>query len=177
MLTFCLITRLNDVLCSSGNIQTTRCQIGNITVEDQAFCMLIFFFFVGIYRRSFKNKPVNVVDTSTFAANFHQQGYEGLLGLGPNSGSVIKKKLGSGTGSSFLQRVLQQSKSTVNYITFLLDRKNDPGSTLTGQFTVNEVLSVFSNITSMSKLDVDKVNRLLKAGKQRSSKVWKFEGN
>jgi len=107
---------------------------------------------------------VNVVDTSTFAANFHLQGYDGFLGLGPNSGSIIRKKVGGNTGNSFLQRVLQQGKTAANYITFLLDRKNDVGSTVTGQFTVNEILTVFSNITSMPKLDVDKVNRLLKAG-------------
>jgi hypothetical protein len=110
------------------------------------------------------HRSVNVVDTSTFAANFHLQGYHGLLGLGPNSGSIIRKKVGGNTGNSFLQRVLQQGKTAANYITFLLDRKNDVGSTVTGQFTVNEILTVFSNITSMPKLDVDKVNRLLKAG-------------
>ena len=107
---------------------------------------------------------MNVVDTSTFTSDIHQQGYNGLLGLGPNSGSVIRKKVGNSAANSFMQRVLQQTKATANYITFLLDRKNDPGQSLTGQFTINEVLPTFSNVTSMPKLDVDKVNRLLKAG-------------
>lgn len=117
------------------------------------------------------DESVNVVDTSTFTADIHQQGYDGLLGLGPNSGSVIRKKMGNGGADSFIQRVLQQTKATANYITFLLDRKNDPGRSLTGQFTINEVHTTFSNITSMPKLDVDKVNRLLKAGEWLNVKV------
>lgn len=107
---------------------------------------------------------VNVVDTSTFTSNIHQQGYDGLLGLGPNSGSVIRKKVGKAVGNSFLYRFFSQSKASAYFITFFLDRKNDPGATATGQFTINEVLPSLSDITSMPKLDVDKVNRLLKAG-------------
>lgn len=107
---------------------------------------------------------MNVVDTSSFTSNIHLQGYDGLLGLGPNSGSVIRKKVGKDVGNSFLYRFFSQNKAPSYFITFFLDRKNDPGSTATGQFTVNEVLPSFSSITSMPKLDVDKVNRLLKAG-------------
>jgi hypothetical protein len=108
--------------------------------------------------------PVNVVDTSTFTSNIHQQGYDGLLGLGPNSGSVIRKKVGKGVGDSFLYRFFSQNKASAYFITFFLDRKNDPGATATGQFSVNEVIPSLSDITNMPKLDVDKVNRLLKAG-------------
>jgi hypothetical protein len=110
---------------------------------------------------------VNVVNTSTFTSNIHQQGYDGLLGLGPNSGSVIRKNVGNNAGSSFLYRYFLQSKASSYFVSFLLDRKNDPGATMKGQFTVNEVLSSLSNITSMPKMDVDKVNRLLKAGKSQ----------
>lgn len=51
-----------------------------------------------------------------------------------------------------------------NYISFLLDRKGDPTASFKGQLTVSEVIPGFENITSMPKIDVDKVNRLLKAG-------------
>jgi hypothetical protein len=43
---------------------------------------------------------------------------------------------------------------------------NDPGSSLTGQLTISEVIPGLENITSMPKLDVDTVNRLLQAGPQ-----------
>jgi len=146
-----------------GNVQTIKAQFGNFTVEDQAFCA--FSFPAGFFNTPLSNsESVNVVDTSTFTSDIHQQGYDGLLGLGPNSGSVIRKKVGNSAADSFILRALQQTKATANYITFLLDRKSGPGQSLTGQFTINEVLNTFSNISSMPKLDVDKVNRLLKAG-------------
>jgi len=127
---------------ATGHVHTATVQLGNVTVEDQAF--------------------LNVVDTSTFTSNIHQQGYDGLLGLGPNSGSVIRKKVDDKSANSYLQRLFAQSKATSNYITFLLDRKHDANS-MTGQFTINEVIPTLSNVTTMPAMDVDKVNRLLKA--------------
>jgi hypothetical protein len=43
---------------------------------------------------------------------------------------------------------------------------NDPGQNMTGQFTVSEIVPGFENITSMPKLDVETVNKLLKSGMQ-----------
>jgi hypothetical protein len=139
-----------------------RAQLGNATVEDQAVCPCPN---LNTLCTLLTSGPVNVVDTSTFTSNIHQQGYDGLLGLGPNSGSIIRKKVGKAIGNSFLYRFFSKNKASAYFITFFLDRKNDPGATATGQFTINEVLSSLSDITSMPKLDVDKVNRLLKAGK------------
>jgi hypothetical protein len=103
-----------------------------------------------------------VNDTSSFSAS---QGYDGLLGLGPNQSSVIKKKVDKkGTSAdNFLQRTFTASASNENYITLLLDRNKDPGQNLTGQFTVSEVVSGYENVKNMPKLDVDTVNRLLKS--------------
>ncbi|KIK01896.1 hypothetical protein K443DRAFT_678040 [Laccaria amethystina LaAM-08-1] len=127
---------------ASGNIQTAQIQFGNYTVDDQAFLL--------------------VNDTSTFTSDIHSQGYDGLLGLGPNTGSLIGKKLSGSAGYSTLQRLFQQDKMTANYISFLLDRKNDPGETFTGQITISEVVPGFENITSMPQLDVETVSRILK---------------
>ena len=55
-----------------------------------------------------------------------------------------------------------------NYITILLDRKFDPADTLQGQLTISEPVPGFGNITSVPKIDVDKVNRLLKSGEKYS---------
>jgi len=106
---------------------------------------------------------VYVTDTSTFTSNIHTQGYDGLLGLGPNDGSVIKKKLKTG-GDTLLQRIFGQNHDTDNYISFLLDRKNDPSDPFKGQFSIGEAIPGFENITTFPKLDVETVNRLLKAG-------------
>jgi hypothetical protein len=128
---------------AAGNVNTAEVKFGTFTVKDQAF--------------------LDVKDTSTFTANIHQQGYDGLVGLGPNSGSVIRKKVGAGIADSFIQRLFTQNKQSSNYITFALDRKNDPTDAFKGQFSISEVIPGFENITSMPKLDVDKVNRLLKS--------------
>lgn len=51
-----------------------------------------------------------------------------------------------------------------NYITILLNRNFDPAETLKGQLTISEPVPGFENITNVPKIDVDKVNRLLKSG-------------
>lgn len=63
-----------------------------------------------------------------------------------------------------LTHIFESHGLTDNYISFLLDRKGDPTDAFKGQLTISEVVPGFDNITSMPKIDVDKVNRLLKAG-------------
>jgi len=128
---------------ASGNVHTTTVQFADYSIDNQAFLL--------------------VTNTSTFTSDIHAQGYAGLLGLGPNSGSQIQKTLGSGPGDSAITRIFEQNKTTDNYISFILDRKNDPGATVSGQFAISEPIPGFENITSMPKLDVDTVNKLLKA--------------
>ena len=102
-----------------------------------------------------------MTDTSTFTANIHSQGYDGLFGLGNNDGSIIHKKTKANT---FLDHVFSQDKLSDNYITILLDRKFDPNATYSGQLTISELFPGYEQIAKMPKLDVDKVNRLLKGG-------------
>jgi hypothetical protein len=106
-----------------------------------------------------------VNDTSTFTGDIHAQGYDGLLGLGPNDSSVIRKKLKKASSAdTLLQRIFSADKASDNYITLFLNRKTNSSDLTTGQFTISETAPGLENITSMPKLDVDKVNRLLKAG-------------
>ncbi|KAF9464127.1 aspartic peptidase domain-containing protein [Collybia nuda] len=128
---------------ASGNVHMTTAEIDGHTVDDQAFLL--------------------VGNTSTFSSNIHAQGYDGLFGLGPNKGSQVRKKLDGNTGDTMLTRIFSQNKTSANYITFLLDRKGDPTDPFTGQFTLSEIVPGFENITTMPKLDVDTVNRLLQA--------------
>ena len=113
----------------------------------------------------YRPSTVYVTDTSTFTSDPHAQGYDGLLGLGPNSGSLVRKKLSDDSrGDSMLTHIFENHGLSDNYISFLLDRKGTPSAPFKGQLTVSEVIPGFENITSMPKIDVDKVNRLLKAG-------------
>ncbi|KAJ7079760.1 aspartic peptidase A1 [Mycena belliarum] len=123
---------------ASGTVKSAQLQFDGFTVEDQAFLL--------------------VPDRSSFSKD---TSFDGLLGLGPNEGSVIHDKLDSAAGDSMINRIFSQNKSASNYITFLLDRKNDPGETLTGQFTIGETVKGFENITAQPKLNVKTVHKLL----------------
>ncbi|KAF8903100.1 aspartic peptidase domain-containing protein [Gymnopilus junonius] len=139
-----------------GEIVASTVQLANTTVNNQAYLF--------------------VNDTSKFTANINAQGYSGLLGLGPNEGSMIQKKINGDAGDNLLQNIFQQDKATDNYITVMLNRINDPGTTLTGQFTISEVVPEFSNVTSMPKLDVETVNRLLKSDQHWQALTDKDQG-
>ncbi|KAJ7486167.1 aspartic peptidase A1 [Mycena galericulata] len=123
---------------ASGNIHTAPLQFDNFTVTDQAF--------------------LQVANASSFSTD---SAFNGLVGLGPNEGSQIQSKLGSPAGDSMLNRIFQQDKTTANYITFLLNRKNDPAENFTGEFTIAEPVSAFANITNQPKLNVETVHELL----------------
>lgn len=126
---------------AGGRISSTQLKFNQFTIDDQAF--------------------LQVNDASTFSTDIHAQGYSGLMGLGPNSGSQVLDKIGKHKNAdSVLTRVFQQSKASANYITFLLDRKGS-NQGFTGQFTISEVVPQFSNVTSMPKLDVEEVLRVL----------------
>lgn len=92
--------------------------------------------------------------------DINAQGFEGLIGLGPPTGSVIRDEIGSSKGDSVLARIFQQNTTSSNYLTFFLNRDNDPGSNVTGQLTISEILPEYENITSMPKLSVSMVHKL-----------------
>ncbi|KAJ8481245.1 hypothetical protein ONZ45_g15372 [Pleurotus djamor] len=128
---------------AEGHIRTAPITVGNFTINDQAFLL--------------------VEDTSTFSGDIHAQGYDGLIGFGPNDGSVIKKKLKDEAGDNVLANIFQQNTTNSNYITLLLDRKGDPQEPFTGQMTISELVSNYTNVTSMPKLDVKMLSRLLES--------------
>ncbi|KAI6151376.1 aspartic peptidase domain-containing protein [Pisolithus thermaeus] len=123
---------------AAGDVYTAPFSMAGYSVEDQAFLL--------------------VTNTSTFSTNIHSEGYDGLIGLGPNSGSAIYKKLGGDTGNNAINRIFEQNpSSTDDYITLMLSRLNDPGSNITGQFTISELVPGYENVTSMPQLAVEMV--------------------
>ncbi|TFY75629.1 hypothetical protein EWM64_g8384 [Hericium alpestre] len=125
---------------ATGDINTANLAFDNFTVTDQAYVL--------------------VKDTSTFSTDINAQGYQGLLGLGPNTGSVVYQKIDDHSADSALFRIFGEDKTTQNYISVLLDRQGDPDETLTGQFTVSETIPELSNITSQPKLTIKDVPTL-----------------
>ena len=106
---------------------------------------------------------VLVPNASSFSLDIKAQGFEGLIGLGPNTGSVILDKLDDDSGNSVLNRIFSQNSTSSNYLTLLLDREGPVNQTFTGQLTIADVVPGFEKITSMPKLGVDKVHRLTDA--------------
>lgn len=124
-----------------GDVNYAKMTFDNFVVDNQAYLL--------------------VKDTSTFTTDISTQGYDGLMGLGPNSGSVIRKEFDKAPkADTVMSRIFQQNKTTANYITFLLDRVNDPTDAFTGQFTIGELAKGFESISSQPKVLVDVVHKL-----------------
>jgi hypothetical protein len=135
-----------------GDINTAQFQFDNYTVDDQAFSERTCDLFPGHALIVF---PVLVQDSSNIGLS---DGVSGLMGLGPNSNSVVASKFKNLTGASPLSRIFSQNKTSSNYLSLLLSRENGTGDAFTsGQITVSEPVSGYENITSMPKLSVDKV--------------------
>jgi len=79
---------------AAGDVNTATLTFDNYTVDNQAYLL--------------------VTNTSSFSTDITAQGYSGLVGLGPNSGSVIRQKVGDASGDSMLDRIFQQNKTTQN---------------------------------------------------------------
>lgn len=101
-----------------------------------------------------------VNDTSSFSLDIKSQGFEGLIGLGPNTGSVILDKLDDDTGNSVLNRIFSQNTTSANYLTLLLGRDSPANQTFTGQLTISEIVPGFEQIQNMPKLTVETVHKL-----------------
>ncbi|KAF9646039.1 acid protease [Thelephora ganbajun] len=128
---------------AGGDIHAATLEFGGYTVKNQSYLL--------------------VHDTSTFSVDIGAQGFSGLIGLGPNSGSKIWDKLSGTTGYSVLNRIFVENNVPSPFITFYLDRANGTVVSNTGMMTIGEVLPQYSNITSYTKLMIDRVHRLTDA--------------
>ncbi|KAI0070498.1 aspartic peptidase A1 [Panus rudis PR-1116 ss-1] len=128
---------------AAGDINTADLQFANFTVKDQAYLL--------------------VKDTSSFSLDIKAQGFEGLIGLGPNTGSTILDKIDDDSADSVIHRIFSQTGSDNNYLTMMLDRQGDPSDPFNGTMSINELIPGYENITNMPKLTIDKVHRLTDA--------------
>jgi hypothetical protein len=78
---------------------------------------------------------------------------EGLIGLGPNSGSNIYYAVdGQYGGAAVVDRIFHENTSTPNFITTLLGRALDPTDTFSGDVTVSEVVPGYEAILDAPKV-------------------------
>ncbi|EMD37877.1 hypothetical protein CERSUDRAFT_114514 [Gelatoporia subvermispora B] len=90
-------------------------------------------------------------------------GGQGIIGLGPNSGSEVHSTINNPSGDAVLDRIFRANTSAPNILTILLGRADDPSEPFPGEITVGRTISGFENITSQPKLSVrddsDSVNQ------------------
>lgn len=122
----------------------------NYTVDNQAYSnSSAATRFLVAYQLNF---PVLVGDSSSFSPTLQSNGFQGLIGLGFDTTSVVRGKLGSGAGDTPLSRIFQLNKTTQNFVSLQLNRAKDPTDTITGQITISELVSGNENVTSQTKL-------------------------
>lgn len=95
-----------------------------------------------------ENKTVSAAADSSHSAG------QGLIGLGPNSGSIVHSIINDHSGDAVVDRIFRQNTSTPNYISFLLGRSGDPTEPFPGDITIGQPLEPYGNITSQPKLTV-----------------------
>lgn len=115
---------------ASGPILTAKMELEEFTVMNQAFIL-----------DQSGNNPKG----------------EGLLGLGPNSGSEVRSVLNNPDGDAPLDRIFRQNTSTPNYLTIYLGRSDDPTDPFPGDLTIGHPVPGFENVTRMPKLPVFEV--------------------
>lgn len=104
----------------------------------------------------FGDATVNSAFISAPGSNATTNGDKGLLGVGPPSLSAIKQQLATTTfdGDTVLENIFQANTSEQQFITFQLSRSLTTGNTDGGVFTIGEVNSTLSTVSSEPKLNV-----------------------
>ena len=83
---------------------------------------------------------------------------EGLIGLGPNTGSEVHATLNNANGDTPLDRIFRQNTSTPNILTIYLGRSDDPTDPFPGDLTIGAPIPDYANVTTMPKLPVFEVS-------------------
>lgn len=133
-----------------STLRATMCPTKHTVRALSVFCIII------LNARG----AVLVKNTSSFSLDIKSQGFEGLIGLGPNTGSVILDKVDDDTGNSVLNRIFSQNTTSSNYLTLLLGRESSANQTFTGQLTISELVPGFESVTSMPKITIETVHKL-----------------
>ncbi|KAG2151454.1 aspartic peptidase domain-containing protein [Suillus clintonianus] len=85
------------------------------------------------------------------------QSVDGLIGLGPYTGSVIRSQGGTAAADPPLDRIFRSNDTISNYLAVLLDRSNDPDEPYPGDLTIGEVLTNYEDIHTQPQHPVTSV--------------------
>ncbi|KIJ62532.1 hypothetical protein HYDPIDRAFT_114175 [Hydnomerulius pinastri MD-312] len=81
-------------------------------------------------------------------------GADGLVGLGPSSGSQVRAGGNSASANPFLDQIFLSNDTVENYIAVLLGRSNDPDDPYPGDLSIGDVLPELNDILNTTKHSV-----------------------
>ena len=131
-----------------GYVNHATVQFDDYTIEDQIYCKLMVLPLSLQQANDLSFFSVHGISTTG------QLPDHGILGLGPNSSSVLRIFSGNSSGDTVLDNIFRQNMSTPNFITILLSRSNVSGTNIdiAGQLTIGDVIEGLENVTSQAKL-------------------------
>jgi hypothetical protein len=133
-----------------GSIEIADLRIGDKEITDQAYRECNF--------RTYSRTRYELYTVSAdHVSDIDNRTTHGFIGLGPSSGSTIKRELDSTshTGYQPLDRLFAQN-TTDPFFTILLQREHESESGVRGSITIGEVLPGMENITAQPKLVIDR---------------------
>lgn len=85
------------------------------------------------------------------------QSVDGLIGLGPYTGSVIRFIGGTAAADPPLDRIFRSNDTISNFVAILLDRSDDPDEPYPGDLAIGEVLTKYEDIQTQPQHPVTSV--------------------
>lgn len=85
------------------------------------------------------------------------QSIDGLIGLGPYTGSVIRFLGGTAAADPPLDRIFRSNNTISNFVAILLDRSDDPDEPYPGDLAIGEVLTKYEDIQTQPQHPVTSV--------------------
>ncbi|KAG1855897.1 aspartic peptidase domain-containing protein [Suillus tomentosus] len=85
------------------------------------------------------------------------QSVDGLIGLGPYTGSVIRFIGGTAAADPPLDRIFRSNDTISNFVAILLDRSDDPDEPYPGDLAIGEVLTEYEDIQTQPQHPVTSV--------------------
>ncbi|KAG1780516.1 aspartic peptidase domain-containing protein [Suillus placidus] len=85
------------------------------------------------------------------------QSIDGLIGLGPYTGSVIRFIGGTAAADPPLDRIFRSNNTISNFVAILLDRSDDPDEPYPGDLAIGEVLTTYEDVQTQPQHPVTSV--------------------
>ncbi|KII85597.1 hypothetical protein PLICRDRAFT_44924 [Plicaturopsis crispa FD-325 SS-3] len=151
-----------DILIDTGSADLWV--LGNVTGSTDTGKSASITYVKGSLHAPIRTAPMNFsgyvisdqayIDAALGTVTGFPTGTQGIIGLGPSTGSEVRHTMNSSAGDPPLDRIFRQNTSTPNFISVLLGRSDDPDDPFPGDLTIGEIIPGYEDISSQPKLDV-----------------------